>query len=213
MEQRRKYISELGINDMVTFNGDVWFITRITKTQFTVQKFGSDGTGKYDFVRIMKSHGDLESTPEDFYAAVVGQSGYARVLVSTPEEFYAAIEATKAQKKAVADEKKTAWEMKKAEVKAANSNIVIIDEGLGGLKKAAMINSKGEQMMVYFSSQPEDFYTDYSKPVVTGVRIRCSTWRNDSWGGHDSWGFSSTDARGYTVEEALVELVASHYFN
>jgi len=202
MEHRRNYISELEINDMVTFNGDVWFITRITKTQFTIQKFGSDGTGKYDFVRIMKSNGD-----------VVGQSGYARVLESTPEEFYAAIEATKAQKKAVADEKKTVWEMKKAEVKAANSNIVIIDEGLGGLKKAAMINSKGEQMMVYFSSQPEDFYTDYSKPVVTGVRIRCSTWRNDSWGGHDSWGFSSTDARGYTVEEALVELVASHYFN
>lgn len=202
MEHRRNYISELEINDMVTFNGDVWFITRITKTQFTIQKFGSDGTGKYDFVRIMKSNGD-----------VVGQSGYARVLESTPEEFYAAIEATKAQKKAVADEKKTVWEMKKAEVKAANSNIVIIDEGLGGLKKAAMINSKGEQMMVYFSSQPEDFYTDYSKPVVTGVRIRCSTWRNDGWGGHDSWGFSSTDARGYTVEEALVELVASHYFN
>lgn len=189
---------ELGIGDMVTSNGDVWVINKVTKTQYTAQKLGSDGSSKYHFIRITISR-----------QSVVGEHNYVRVLEGTPEDFYAAIEAKRAEKQAEKDARAQEWERKVNMVREANNNITISDEGMG-LSKAIMVNSKGEKMMVYFSQEAEDFWQDYSQPPVKGVRISCSTWCK-RWS--DRYGFSQTDARGLTVEEALIDLVAGHYWD
>lgn len=198
----KKHMHNLEMGDMVSFSNDVWFITKITRTQYTVQKFNSDGSSKYHFARIMRNSGDV----------VGDHSSWARVLETTPEAFYAAIEEKRAAKKAEGQVRLSAWNTKVALVKARNSDghIIITDEGLG-LKKAVMVNSNDEPMMIFFNVQSEEFYWDYSKPAVQGVRIRASSWvRRDS---REEYGFSSTDARGATIEDALIDLVAGHYWN
>jgi hypothetical protein len=196
----KKHIHNLEIGDMVTFSNDVWFITKITKTQYTVQKFNTDGSSKYHFARIMRNSGD-----------VVGERIWARVLETTPEAFYAAIEEKRSAKKAEGQERLNAWNVKVALVKARNSHIIITDEGMG-LKKAIMVDSNNKPMMIFFNAQSEDYFKDYSQPAVQGVRIRATTWvRKDRR--DDEYGFSSTDARGATIEDALIDLVAGHYWN
>jgi hypothetical protein len=189
---------KLGLSDMVTFNGDVWYITKLTKTQYTAQKFNSDGENKSDFIRITINSGK-----------VAGQSSWANLLEGTPEEFYAKIQAKIDEKKAAADRRAQEWQVKVAAVRAANSNIVVTDEHLG-LSKAIMINEKDERMIVYFTAQETDYWKIFSDPIVKGVRIDAHTWCKD-WG--ERYGFSSTQANGLTIEDALIELVAGHYWN
>lgn len=196
-----KSIYNCKVGDKVIIGNHLYTITKESKTQFTCTRDGTEQTE-----RITK-HGK-----------VVGggyNSHWAHVLETTPEVFYAAIEAKAAQKKSEADARAQAWNDKISLVRGRNSDghIIITDEGMGGLKKAVLVDSQDRPMIVYFSVQPEQYYINYSQPPVDGVRIRATTWRDDGWQGEVRYGFSHTDARGATIEDALIELVAGHYWN
>lgn len=196
----KKYLSQCEVGDKLVIGGSLYTITKVTKTQFHCLRDGTGGGGQYDVERVMLNSGKV----------VGDRHQWASVLETTPEEFYAEINARKEAKRAESDARAKAWNDKVALVRARNSNIIVTDEGMGGLKKAVMVDSKDEPMIVYFDAQPEEYWQDYRNPPVSGFRIRCSTWRKD-WG--DRYGFSQTDARGLTIEDALVDLVAAHYWN
>lgn len=194
-----KWIEDLKIGDKVIIGSELYTITKQTKTQFTVLKDGTGGGSKYNFERI------------NMRGSVIGdRHAFARALEVTPEEFLAAKQAKLDAKKAEADARMQAWNEKVALVKGRNGNIIVTDEGMGGLKKAVMVDSKDEPMIVYFDVKPEQEYDYRTGGTIEKVRISCSTWRKD-WG--ERYGFSQTQATGATIEDALVDLVAGHYWD
>ncbi len=197
-----KWISQCKVGDMVIIDKELYSIVDETKKQFVCMRHGSTGL-KSDFEHIMKQGGKVVGRRSGYHA------NFAHALETSVEEFIAAKQAIATEKKAAADESQRAWNTKIAAVRAANSNIVVSDEGLG-LKKASMVNEAGEQLMVFFSVKEEEMWFDYSKPSEMGVRLTCSTWAGH-W--HDYYSFSQTSINGRTINDALIELVAGHYWN
>lgn len=162
----KKYFENLNVGDYVHSNDNVYFVTKVTPTQYTLQNYKTEA-----IVRASRTN-----------HKIIGSHTYLNVLVGSPEEFVSAREvqrnaesAAKAARVA-AEKARVAAELE--EVKAANKGIfaasynVAFPDAFPEVMKITVNIKSGKQAVMLFVPTPcdiRDEETDWE--LTTGYAL------------------------------------------
>ncbi|MFA4972977.1 MAG: hypothetical protein WC683_10205 [bacterium] len=198
-----KRMDEVEVGDYIASGWDkyqyIGQVVKITKTQITAKV-----EGRSQEVRINRQSGK----------EIGGRSWWH--YCDDVEAQRAVNKEVLAAKSMQREAKEAAWAEKLAAVRAANVPFTVVGEGIGDLMKVRFVNKDGDEGIVYFSFKQEKMWlSSEGYEPVDGYRLnQVSVWMPSRWhGGGYEFSSPGRSCDGRTLEDALVDLIASHYWD